>query len=50
MGGVPYTVVRGSAREVVTRMLKHFSADGWIEVTRKGIKITDKKKLRDIAC
>lgn len=40
----------GSAREVVTRMLKHFSADGWIEVTRKGIKITDKKKLRDIAC
>lgn len=39
----------GTAREVVTRMLKHFSADGWIEVTRKGIKVLDKKKLRTIA-
>lgn len=40
----------GTAREVITRMLKHFVADGWIEVTRKGIRILDKKKLRDIAC
>lgn len=39
----------GTAREVVTRMLKHFASDGWIEATRKGIKIIDKKKLRDIA-
>ena len=39
----------GTAREVVTRMLKHFAADGWIEVTRKGIRILDKKKLRDVA-
>lgn len=39
----------GTAREVVTRMLRHFSSDGWIEVTRKGIKILDKTKLRDIA-
>ena len=39
----------GTAREVVTRMLKHFSNDGWLEVTRKGIKILDIKKLRDIA-
>ena len=39
----------GTAREVVTRMLKHFSNDGWLEVTRKGIRITDIKKLRDIA-
>ena len=31
-------------------MLKHFVADGWLEVTRKGIKIIDKKKLRNIAC
>ena len=38
----------GSAREVITRMLKRFSADGMIEVTRKGIRILDKKKLRDI--
>lgn len=40
----------GTAREVVTRMLRHFAADGWIEVTRKGIRILDMKKLRDIAC
>jgi len=40
----------GTAREVVTRMLKHFASDGVIEVTRKGIYIRDKKKLRDIAC
>ena len=39
----------GTAREVVTRMLKHFSADGVVEVTRKGIRIIDKKKLQDIA-
>lgn len=39
----------GTAREVVTRMLKHFASDGIIEVTRKGIKVLDKKKLRDIA-
>lgn len=39
----------GTAREVVTRMLKHFASDGWIEVTRKGITILDKTKLRDIA-
>lgn len=39
----------GTAREVITRMLKHFASDGWIEVTRKGIKIIDKQKLRDIA-
>ena len=38
----------GSAREVITRMLKHFSTDGLIEVSRKGIKIIDRKKLRDI--
>ena len=39
----------GTAREVVTRMLRHFASDGWLEVTRKGIRILDKKKLRDIA-
>ena len=39
----------GTAREVVTRMLKHFASDGIIEVTRKGIIIIDKKKLRDVA-
>ena len=39
----------GTAREVITRMLKHLAADGVIEVTRKGILIADKKKLRSIA-
>lgn len=39
----------GTVREVITRMLKHFSADGWVDVTRKGIRILDQKKLRDIA-
>lgn len=39
----------GTAREVVTRMLKHLASDGAIEVTRKGIYIIDKKKLQSIA-
>ena len=41
--------INGTAREVVTRMLKHFASDGIIEVTRKGIIISDRKKLRDVA-
>lgn len=39
----------GTAREVITRLLKHFASDGWVEVTRKGIKILDQNKLREIA-
>ena len=39
----------GTAREVITRILKHLSSDGIIEVTRGGIVITDKKRLRKIA-
>ena len=39
----------GTAREVVTRMLKHIASDGLIEVTRKGIVIKDKKKLQSLA-
>lgn len=39
----------GTAREVVTRMLKHFSNDGILEVSRKGISVLDKKRLRSIA-
>ena len=39
----------GTAREVVTRMLKHFTADGIVEVNRKGIKIVDKKKLQKLS-
>ncbi len=39
----------GTAREVITRMLKHLASDGLIEVTRKGIVIKDKKKLQNLA-
>lgn len=36
----------GSAREVVSRMLKYFASEGLVEVSRGGIKIIDKKRLR----
>ncbi len=39
----------GTAREVVSRMLKRFAGDGIVEVSRKGIRILDMKKLRHIA-
>jgi len=40
----------GSAREVVSRMLKYFTAEGIIEASRTaGIIIKDKKKLRSLA-
>ena len=39
----------GSAREVVSRMLKYFSTEGIVEASRKGIRILDKKKLRELA-
>ncbi len=36
----------GSAREVVSRMLKYFSTEHLVEASRKGVKILDKKRLR----
>ena len=40
----------GSAREVVSRMLKYFSSEGIVESSRSnGIKILDKKRLRELA-
>lgn len=39
----------GSAREVVSRMLKYFSSEGIVEVSRKDIKILDKQRLRKLA-
>lgn len=36
----------GSAREVVSRMLKYFAGEGMVEVSRKGVTIRDKQKLR----
>lgn len=38
----------GSAREVVSRMLKIFSNEGLVESTRKGVKILDKNGLRKL--
>lgn len=39
----------GSAREVVSRMLKYFASENIVEVSRKGVKILDKTKLRRLA-
>ncbi|MBE6573980.1 MAG: Crp/Fnr family transcriptional regulator [Ruminococcaceae bacterium] len=40
----------GSAREVVSRMLKYFSNEGIVESSRKeGIRILDRRRLRDLA-
>ncbi len=39
----------GSAREVVTRMLNYFSQEGVVELFRGGIRIADKKRLRELA-
>ena len=39
----------GSAREVVSRMLKHFAAEKLVEVSRGGVKVLDKAGLKAIA-
>ena len=36
----------GSAREVVSRTLKHFATEGLVEMSRKGVKLLDKRTLR----
>ncbi len=38
----------GSAREVVSRTMKYFSSEGIVEASRKGVKILDKKRLREL--
>ena len=38
----------GSAREVVSRMLKYFANEGIVEVSRRGVRILDRKRLRDL--
>ena len=38
----------GSAREVVSRMLKYFAAEGVVEVSRRGVRILDKVSLRKL--
>ncbi|MBQ8145019.1 MAG: Crp/Fnr family transcriptional regulator [Butyricicoccus sp.] len=39
----------GTAREVVTRMLRYFQSEGYVRLTRGTIEITEPKKLREIA-
>ncbi len=39
----------GSAREVVSRMLKYFSNESIVELSRKGVKIINRKRLRELA-
>ena len=36
----------GTAREVVTRMLRYFQSEGVVKLTRGTIEITDVKKLK----
>jgi len=38
----------GSAREVVSRMLKSFQADGLVELSRGAIRLTDKARLKKL--
>lgn len=38
----------GSAREVVTRMLKYFQNEGMVKLSRGKIEITDRRKLEDL--
>lgn len=38
----------GSAREVVSRMLKHFSSEGLVTLYRGGVKILNREKLKKI--
>lgn len=38
----------GSAREVVSRMLKYFASEGIVEVSRGGITILNKERLRKL--
>ena len=38
----------GTAREVVTRMLRYFQSEGMVKMTRGCIEITDAHKLRDL--
>lgn len=38
----------GSAREVVSRMLKYFANEGIVENSRKGVRIINKSRLREL--
>ena len=38
----------GSAREVVTRMLRYFQSEGMVKLTRGGVEVTDPRRLRKL--
>ena len=38
----------GSAREVVTRMLKYFSSEGYVTLSRGTVTLTDKAGLKKL--
>jgi len=38
----------GTAREVVTRMLRYFQSEGMVKLTRGAVEITDKKRLQQL--
>ena len=39
----------GTAREVVTRMLKYFQSEGMVELSRGGVRVLDERKLARLA-
>lgn len=39
----------GTAREVVTRMLRYFQSEGMVKLTRGTVEITDEEKLRQLS-
>lgn len=39
----------GTAREVVTRMLRYFQSEGLVSLARGTVRITDRKRLRELA-
>ncbi len=39
----------GTAREVVTRMLRYFQSEGMVALKRGRVELTDKKRLRKLA-
>jgi CRP/FNR family transcriptional regulator len=39
----------GTAREVVTRMLRYFQGEGMVKLTRGAVEITDSKRLGNLA-
>ncbi len=39
----------GTAREVVTRMLRYFQSEGWVNLSRGTVEITDREGLEDLS-